>query len=197
MILTILRGPEGLPGLSAINGQSQSVYVDGFVTHGDEPFAHIVRHSIPMLVIVRLTSHNPGGSSTGSAVAVAAGYCPISIGGEANGSIQTPASRSNLYSLKITPQTLSTEGIFHIVPTVETLGGMAKTVADLEEVTRVILQTANTVTELHVDRSREWISFSFGFVDPEKWRLPPELFITTDEYRYQIVSFPPTPEFGY
>ncbi|KAH8821315.1 amidase signature domain-containing protein [Xylogone sp. PMI_703] len=100
------KGPEGIGSLSAINGQSQSVYVEGFVASGDEPFAH----------------QNPGGSSTGSAVGVAAGYSPISIGGEANGSIQTPASRSNLYALKITPQTLSTEGIFHIVPTVESLG---------------------------------------------------------------------------
>jgi amidase len=131
---------------------------------------------------------NPGGSSTGSAIGVAAGYSPISIGGEANGSIQTPASRSNLYALKITPQTLSTEGIFHIVPTVESLGGMAKTVADLEEVTKVILQTAKTPVELTVDRSKGWKDYQLGFVDSEQWRLPSELFTITDDYRQQVAS---------
>jgi amidase len=164
------KGPEGVGGLSAINGQSQSVYVEGFVAKGDEPFAHT----------------NPGGSSTGSAVGVAAGYSPISIGGEANGSIQTPASRANLYALKITPQTLSTEGIFHIVPTVESLGGMAKAVGDLEEVTRVILQTAKTPVEMTVDRSKTWKDFGFGFVEPGKWRLPSDLFNATEEYCQQI-----------
>ncbi|KUJ14277.1 amidase signature enzyme [Mollisia scopiformis] len=129
---------------------------------------------------------NPGGSSTGSAVDVAAGYSPVSIGGEANGSIQTPASRSNLYALKITPQTLSTEGIFHIVPTVESLGGMAKTVTDLEQVTKVIFQTAKTPVNLKVDHSKTWKDYKLGFVDPQKWRLPSDLFTATDDYRHQI-----------
>ncbi|KAK0104849.1 hypothetical protein ONS95_005115 [Cadophora gregata] len=164
------KGPEGVGGLSAINGQSQSAYVEGFVDRNDEPFAHT----------------NPGGSSTGSAIGVAAGYSPISIGGEANGSIQTPASRSNLYALKITPQTLSTEGIFHIVPTVETLGGMAKSVADLEALTKVILQTSKKPVKINVDHSTTWQNYTTGFVNADDWRLPKDLFTSTEEYRRQI-----------
>lgn len=88
-------------------------------------------------------------------VRVAAGRSPILIGSKANGSIQSAASRSNLYALKITPQTLSTEGVFHIVPTVESLGEIAKTVADLEEVTKFILQTVKKPMERDIDRSKE------------------------------------------
>jgi hypothetical protein len=49
---------------------------------------------------------------------------------------------------------------------------MAKTVADLEEVTKVILQTAKTPVELKVDHSKTWKDYKLGFVDPEQWRLP-------------------------
>jgi len=137
-----------------------------------------------------MTYKNPGGSSTGSAVGVAAGYSPISLGGEANGSIQTPASRSNLFSLRCTPQRFSTEGIFHVMPTVEALGAMAKTVLDLEEVTKVIFETAKSPTKLLVDSSKTWKDFKLGFVDPESWRLPSELFKATDDYKRQIVRYP-------
>jgi hypothetical protein len=73
---------------------------------------------------------------------------------------------------------------------------MAKTVGDLEEVTRVVLQTAKTPVEMTVDRSKTWKDFSFGFVDPGKWRLPSDLFNATEEYCHQTVrlSFVPMPQ---
>jgi Asp-tRNA(Asn)/Glu-tRNA(Gln) amidotransferase A subunit family amidase len=84
----------------------------------------------------------------------------------------------------------STEGIFHVMPTVEALGAMAKTVLDLEEVTKVILETAKSPTKLLVDSSKTWKDFKFGFVDPDLWRLPSELFKATDDYKRQIVRYP-------
>lgn len=136
-----------------------------------------------------IADQDPGGSSTGSAVGVAAGYSPVSLGGEGNGSIQTPASRSDLFAMKCTPQTLSTEDIFHVLPTVEAIGPMAKTVADLEEVAKVILRTAKDPVELLINRFKTWNEFKLGFVDPDLWRLPEHLFISTDDYKAQIVRY--------
>ncbi|KAH7227277.1 amidase signature domain-containing protein [Fusarium solani] len=118
------KGEGGIGGLSALGGQARSAYVFEIVKKEDK----------------HLANPNPGGSSTGSALAVAAGYCPISIGGEADGSLTTPASRAAMYALKCTPQTNSTDGIFQVVPTFETVGGMAKPVRDLANITNVILQ---------------------------------------------------------
>jgi hypothetical protein len=59
-----------------------------------------------------------------------------------------------------------TKGIFHIVPTIESLGGMAKTVADLEEVTKIILSTAKMPVQLTVDHSKTWKDFSLGLCGP-------------------------------
>ena len=74
------------------------------------------------------------------------------------------------------------------MPTIESLGGMAKTVTDLEQVTKVILQTAKTPVNLKVDRSKTWKDYKLGFVDPGKWRLPADLFTATDDYRQQVVN---------
>ncbi|KAJ5633528.1 amidase signature enzyme [Penicillium herquei] len=118
---------------------------------------------------------NPGGSSSGSAVAVAAGYAPLSIGGEADGSIGIPASRSSLFALKCTPQTISGEGILLIAPTFESIGGMAKTTADLAALIAIILEAT-------------WDSLTVGFVDPTKWQLPKELLTSDEDYTLQVVG---------
>ncbi|POS69998.1 hypothetical protein DHEL01_v211609 [Diaporthe helianthi] len=70
-----------MPGWSAYGGQTISPYV-GPIEEGET----ILGHSAP------------GGSSTGSAVAVAAGFSPLGIGAETIGSIITPASRAGLNS---------------------------------------------------------------------------------------------------
>ncbi|KAI1160047.1 amidase signature domain-containing protein [Nemania serpens] len=166
------KGVKGIPGLSAIGGQANSAYVSGGIHEGDEPFAH----------------SNPGGSSTSSAVSVAAGYRPVSISGEGDGSIMTPASRSALFGLKATPGTISTEGIFTMSPTFETFRPMAKSVKDLSDVTQIVLQAAKEPRILDVQFQNNWSGITLGFVDPEKWRLPEELFTSDPEYLKHIRS---------
>jgi len=166
------KGEKSIGGLSYVGGQSQSAYVTGKVQPGDEPFAHT----------------NPGGSSTGSALAVAAGYAPVSIGGEADGSITTPASRAALFSIKCTPQTINTEGIFLIVPTIESIGGMAKSVKDLAALTEVILTASIEPPNFDVELTKTWDGVKLGFVDPGKWKLPDELFTSDADYLQQIRS---------
>jgi amidase len=73
---------------------------------------------------------NPSGSSSGSAVAVAANLCAVSIGTETDGSIVSPASANGIVGIKPTVGLLSRAGIVPISHTQDTPGPMARTVAD-------------------------------------------------------------------
>jgi amidase len=70
------------------------------------------------------------GSSSGSAVAVAAGLCAGAVGTETIGSIVLPAHANGIVGLKPTPGMLSRSGLIPVAPSLDTPGPMARTVAD-------------------------------------------------------------------
>jgi len=72
----------------------------------------------------------PGGSSSGSAVAVAAGMCTVSVGTETSGSIIYPADKNGIVGIKPTIGLLSRHGIIPIASTFDTAGPMTRTVSD-------------------------------------------------------------------
>jgi amidase len=74
---------------------------------------------------------NPSGSSSGSAVAVAANLCAVAIGTETNGSIVSPATRNGIVGLKPTVGLVSRSGIIPISHTQDTAGPMGRTVRDV------------------------------------------------------------------
>ena len=83
-------------------------------------------------------THNPhdltriaGGSSGGSAAAVAAGLVPLSIGSDTNGSIRVPAALCGILGLKPTYGRLSRAGVFPFVDSFDHVGPFARSVADL------------------------------------------------------------------
>ena len=72
----------------------------------------------------------PGGSSGGSAAAVAAGTCLGALGSDTGGSIRIPAAVTGTVGLKPTYGRLSTAGVFPLAPSLDTVGPIARTVLD-------------------------------------------------------------------
>jgi Asp-tRNA(Asn)/Glu-tRNA(Gln) amidotransferase A subunit family amidase len=66
--------------------------------------------------------HTPGGSSSGSAAAVAAGYCPLALGTQTIGSIIRPAAYCGVVGFKPTYGRISAEGVIPLAPSVDHIG---------------------------------------------------------------------------
>jgi aspartyl-tRNA(Asn)/glutamyl-tRNA(Gln) amidotransferase subunit A len=75
-------------------------------------------------------ARTPGGSSSGTGVAVAACMAPWGIGTDTGGSVRLPASWCGLTGLKTTIGRISTHGILPLSPTLDTPGPMARSVED-------------------------------------------------------------------
>ncbi len=102
----------GMPsGYSSLGGQVLNPYATALDDHG-----------IPVV--------QPGGSSAGSAVAVAAGFAAASIGTETSGSLLSPASQNGLVTVKPTVGLVSRAGIIPIASSQDTAGPMTRTVRD-------------------------------------------------------------------
>ena len=82
---------------------------------------------------------NPSGSSSGSAVAVAAGLCAAAIGTETNGSIISPSTVCGVVGLKPTVGLVSRAGIIPISSSQDTAGPMGRTVRDVAMVLGAIV----------------------------------------------------------
>ncbi|KAI7591090.1 amidase signature enzyme, partial [Hortaea werneckii] len=119
-----LKTPDHTPGWSPMGGQTQSPYIFGGLEEGEK----VIGHS------------SPGGSSSGSASAVAAGFVPLSIGTEVCNSIVTPASRAGLYALKCSNDAVNGDGCFGFSKHLDCIGGMTKSVEDLAVLTSALMQ---------------------------------------------------------
>jgi aspartyl-tRNA(Asn)/glutamyl-tRNA(Gln) amidotransferase subunit A len=71
----------------------------------------------------------PGGSSSGGAVAAADGMCEIAIGSDTGGSVRTPAAFCGIVGFKPSKFRVPTEGAFPLSYTLDSIGPMARTVA--------------------------------------------------------------------
>jgi aspartyl-tRNA(Asn)/glutamyl-tRNA(Gln) amidotransferase subunit A len=84
------------------------------------------------------TCHNPacpglttGGSSSGSAAALAAGLCDLALGTDTGCSIRLPAAACNVVGLKSQWGLIPLDGVHPLCPTLDTVGPMARSVADV------------------------------------------------------------------
>ena len=76
------------------------------------------------------THRVPGGSSSGSGVAVAAGLAPAAIGSDTGGSVRIPAAFNGIVGLKTTFGWISVHGCFPLSTTLDSIGPMTRTVED-------------------------------------------------------------------
>lgn len=76
-------------------------------------------------------ARTPGGSSSGSGVAVAAALAPWAVGTDTGGSVRLPASWCGITGLKTTIGRVSTHGVLPLSPTLDTPGPMARSVEDV------------------------------------------------------------------
>jgi len=77
------------------------------------------------------TAHTPGGSSSGSAAAIAAGMAPLALGTQTNGSIIRPASFCGVYGFKPTHGLVPRTGVLRQARTLDTVGVMARSIEDI------------------------------------------------------------------
>ena len=107
----------------------------------------------------------PGGSSSGTAAAVAGGLVPFGLGTDTGGSIRVPASYCGLVGLRPTHASISTGGMVHLSRSFDTAGFLTSDAALARRVGDVLLppDTAEPVARLAI------VSDAEGFVPAEIW----------------------------
>lgn len=105
----------------------------------------------------------PGGSSSGSAAATAAGLVDFALGSDTGGSIRGPASFCGLYGLRPTHGRIALEGARPLAPSMDTCGWFARSATLLERVGRVFF---DNVTNHHGFARLLLAEDAFALADP-------------------------------
>jgi aspartyl-tRNA(Asn)/glutamyl-tRNA(Gln) amidotransferase subunit A len=91
----------------------------------------------------------PGGSSSGTAVAIAAGLAPCGLGTDTGGSVRIPAAMCGLVGLKTSPGVVSRAGVFPLSQTHDTVGPLARSVEDIAQLLQLLqgVDSGDTATQ--------------------------------------------------
>jgi amidase len=154
-----------MPGWSAHGGQTLSPYV-GKIEENEKILGHSVSRCHCSCDTFANSIQAPGGSSTGSAVAVAAGFSPLAMATETIGSIVTPSTRAGLYALKFTTGVQDTTGLYTMTEFFDSPGPMAKSSVDIRVLSEILLSRLFDFPQVGT-----WEGLSVGFLDPKIWSM--------------------------
>lgn len=90
----------------------------------------------------------PGGSSSGSAVAVAEGSARLAVGTDTGGSVRIPAALCGVVGFKPAFESYATDGVFPLSPSLDHVGLLAATVADIDAAHRAVVTTGPRSTQI-------------------------------------------------
>ena len=108
-------------------------------------------------------SRIPGGSSSGSAVAVASGLACAAIGSDTGGSVRIPASFNGLVGLKTTNGLIPTDGCVALSTTLDTIGPLARTVEDAWHIFLALAAKPYERLEVYPKKVAFFSSYNPGF----------------------------------
>jgi len=111
-------------------------------------------------------SRMSGGSSGGSAAAVAAGLVPLALGSDTNGSIRVPASLCGVFGLKPTYGRLSRAGTYPFCPSLDHVGPLARSVDDLA-LAYEVMQGFDEADRVMEQRPSEPVGCLSSVLDPD------------------------------
>jgi Asp-tRNA(Asn)/Glu-tRNA(Gln) amidotransferase A subunit family amidase len=124
------------------------------------------------------SAHTPGGSSSGSAAAVAAGMVPLALGSQTTGSTIRPASFCGVYGFKPTHGLIPRHGMFRLSRTLDHVGLFARAIEDLA----LLMEELTGYDERDPD-SRARARVPYRAVAAEEPPLPPMLaFVRTSRW---------------
>lgn len=127
----------------------------------------------------------PGGSSSGAAASVAAGFCDISLGSDTGGSIRNPASHCGVVGLKPSYGSVSRYGLMDLSMSLDQIGPLAKNVKDVKLMFEVISgrdsrdATTFDLTEIQEHKKQKILTIGLS-KDFEK--------LTSDKKIYEIIK---------
>jgi amidase len=123
-------------------------------------------------VNIRALRHVTGGSSCGSAAAVAAAMCDFALGSDTGGSIRVPASFCGLYGLRPTHGRIDMSGVTPMAPSYDTVGFLARDAALFRDTGRVLLQGQSVAAPLQrVILAQDMFARGEASIDEEIWRV--------------------------
>lgn len=126
------------------------------------------------------TSRVPGGSSGGSAAAVAANFCAGALGSDTGGSIRHPASFCGVVGFKTSYGRVSRSGLLSMTSSTDVIGPMTKTIADAASILEVIAgpDELDSTTYPKTPRAGEYMdAVSRRDLTGLKFGLPKEFFV--------------------
>ena len=120
----------------------------------------------------RAPEHVTGGSSCGSAAAVAASMCDFALGSDTGGSIRVPASFSGLYGLRPTFGRIDTNGATPMAPSYDTIGFLAREAELARKIGHVLLEGDGVAAK--IDRlilAEDFFGHAEASADQALWRV--------------------------